>query len=59
MPYKISGNSVIKADTGKLVGHSNNPKAYLRTLQAVEHGWKPSRKNKIGDAYVKMKYAKR
>ena len=45
MPYKIKGKSVVKADTGKLVGKSNNPKKYLRTLQAVEHGWEP--KNKI------------
>ena len=43
MPYKIKGNSVVKANTGKLVGHSSNPKKYLRVLQAVEHGWKPNR----------------
>lgn len=41
MPYSILGNKVIKADTGKVVGHSDNPKKYLRTLNAIEHGWKP------------------
>lgn len=43
MPYKIKGKSVVKADTSKVVGHSDNPKKYLKTLQAVEHGWKPTR----------------
>jgi hypothetical protein len=46
MPWKIKGNTVVKADTGKVVGHSKNPKKYLRTLQAVEHGWKPTNKGK-------------
>jgi len=41
MPYAIKGNTVIKKNTGEVVGHSKNPKKYLRTLQAVEHGWKP------------------
>lgn len=41
MPYGILGNKVVKKDTGKVVGHSKNPKKYLRTLQAVEHGWRP------------------
>ena len=45
MPYAIRGNTVIKKDTGKIVGKSNNPKRYLRTLQAVEHGWKPATKS--------------
>ena len=40
MPYAIKGGKVIKKDTGKVVGKSKNPKKYLRTLQAVEHGWK-------------------
>ena len=44
MPYKIKGNSVIKSDSGKLVGKSKNPKKYLHVLQAVEHGWIPTRK---------------
>lgn len=44
MPYKIKGNAVVKKDTGKVVGRSKNPKKYLRTLQAIEHGWKPSGK---------------
>lgn len=44
MPYAIRGNSIIKKDTGKLVGHSNKPKAYMRVLQAVEHGFVPTKK---------------
>lgn len=47
MPYDIKGNTVVKKDTGKVVGHSSNPKKYLRVLQAVEHGWKPSGKKKL------------
>lgn len=43
MPYKIVGNSVTKKGSGKLVGHSSNPAKYLRTLNAVEHGWVPGR----------------
>lgn len=43
MPYKIKGSSVVKKDSGRIVGHSKNPKKYLRTLQAVEHGWAPSK----------------
>lgn len=42
MPYTLKGNTVVKKDTGKVVGHSSNPKAYIRTLRAVEHGWKPT-----------------
>jgi len=44
MPYKIVGHSIVKRDTGKVVGHSKNPKKYLRVLQAVEHGWVPTHK---------------
>ena len=44
MPYKIKGNAVVKKTTGKVVGHSKNPKRYLRTLQAIEHGWKPDKR---------------
>lgn len=43
MPYKIVGNKVVKKNSGKVVGKSKNPKKYLRTLQAVEHGFKPDR----------------
>jgi hypothetical protein len=43
MPYEIRGNSVVKKNTGKLVGHSSNPKKYMRVLQAVEHGWTPNK----------------
>lgn len=44
MPYAIKDGTVIKKDTGKIVGHSNNPKKYLRVLNAVEHGWVPTGK---------------
>lgn len=43
MPYKIKGKSVLKSSTGKVVGHSKNPKKYLKVLNAVEHGWKPTK----------------
>jgi len=46
MPYKIKGNAVIKTSTGKVVGHSKNPKKYLRVLEAIEHGFKPTGKSK-------------
>lgn len=46
MPYAIKGRSVVKKSTGKVVGKSSNPKKYLRTLQAIEHGWKPKPKGK-------------
>jgi len=48
MPYKVKGNTVVKADSGKVVGHSKNPKKYLRVLQAVEHGWRPKGKKSKG-----------
>ena len=44
MPYALKGKSVIKKNTGKVVGHSKNPKKYLKVLRAVEHGWKPTGK---------------
>lgn len=46
MPYKIVGNKVVKKSTGKVVGKSSKPKAYLRVLNAVEHGWSPSKRKK-------------
>lgn len=46
MPYKIKGNTVVKKDSGKVVGHSKNPKKYLRVLNAVENGWTPPVANK-------------
>lgn len=55
MPYKIKGKSVIKADTGKLVGKSKNPKKYLHVLQAVEHGFIPSKKKKYGIRNLKRR----
>ena len=42
MPYKIEDGTVVKKDSGKVVGHSNNPKKYMQVLNAVEHGWKPT-----------------
>jgi len=44
MPYAIKGKTVVKKNTGEVVGHSENPKKYMRVLQAVEHGWKPKGK---------------
>ena len=46
MPYARRGNTVVKKNTGEVVGHSKNPKKYMRVLQAVEHGWKPTGKPK-------------
>ena len=46
MPYAIRGKKVVKTNTGELVGHSEDPKMYLKTLQAIEHGWKPPKKSK-------------
>ena len=46
MPYAIKGKTVVKKDSGKVVCHSENPKKYLRVLNAVEHGWKPTGKKK-------------
>ena len=44
MPYMIRGKSVVKKNTGEVVGHSTNPKKYLKVLNAVEHDWKSSGK---------------
>jgi len=44
MPYVIRDGGVYRADTGKKVGKSRNPKKYLRVLNAIEHGWKPKKK---------------
>ena len=43
MPYIRQGNTIRKADTGKVVGRSRNPQKYLHTLLAIEHGWKPKK----------------
>lgn len=45
MPYVIREDDVYRADTGKKVGHSKNPKKYKKVLNAIDHGWKP-KKNK-------------
>ena len=47
MPYKVKGNAVVKKNTGKVVGHSKNPKKYIRVLRAIEHGWEPSKKKNL------------
>lgn len=46
MPYTLGKRGVYKktAKGKKLVGHSKNPKKYLRMLNAVEHGWKPKKR---------------
>ena len=44
MSYIIHGKSVVKKNTGKVVGHSKNPKKYIKTLRAIENGWRPSGK---------------
>jgi len=44
VPYVIREGGVHKADTGKLVGKSKNPKKYLRTLNAIDHGFVPKKK---------------
>ncbi len=46
MPYRIRGRSVVNTKTGKVVGHSKNPKKYLRVLNAIEHGWRPPKKKR-------------
>lgn len=43
MPYKIKGRSVYKGN--KKIGTSEHPKEYLHVLNAVAHGWKPTRKS--------------
>jgi len=53
MPYNIKGDTVVKKDSGKVVGHSKNPKKYVKVLNAVEHGWKPSGKRRTSDGYMK------
>lgn len=49
MPYVKKGTSVYKKEDGHLkkVGKSTKArvKSYMRTLRAVEHGWKPTGKN--------------
>jgi len=37
MPYRIKGDAVVKKD-GKVVGHSKNPKAYMKALYANSKG---------------------
>ena len=59
MPYAIKGNSVVKRDSGKVVGHSSNPKKYMRVLNAVEHGWKPHNRGTGGGGGSPCKIRKR
>jgi len=58
MPYKIKGKSVVKADTDKLVGRSKNPKKYVKTLRAIEHGWTPTEKTGNWREYITAKKRK-
>ncbi len=47
MPYKLKGRTVYKR--GKKVGSSKSAakaRKYLRTLQAVEHGWEPGQRKR-------------
>lgn len=40
MPYELRGNTVVKKDTGEIVGHSKTPemaKRYFRKLEMIEH----------------------
>ena len=51
MPYVRKGNTVYKKEGGHLVkkGSSKSAskaKAYEHVLQAVEHGWTPSKKKR-------------
>jgi len=50
MPYIRKGNTVYKKEGGHLkkVGTSSKSevKSYMKTLRAVEHGWKPTGKRK-------------
>ena len=55
MPYQVRGKAVVKKTTGEVVGHSDNPKKYLRTLNAIDHGWRPKKPKTIGEAYISRK----
>jgi len=57
MPYAIRGNAVVKSDTGKVVGRSKNPSAYIRVLRAVDHGWRPTRKKRKSKGTNKYTHA--
>ena len=50
MPYMVNGKYVLKKATGQVVGKSSNPKKYLRTLNAVEHGFKPKKGVNLKDS---------
>jgi hypothetical protein len=43
MPYIVRDNTVYKKTDGqKKVGSSRNVKKYVKTLRAIEKGWKPT-----------------
>ena len=47
MPWHIEGNSVVNSETGKVKGHSKNPKKYLAALYAnVPEARKKKKKKK-------------
>lgn len=52
MPYFSEGEKVYKKTSmggRELVGRSKKPKAYIKTLHAVKHGWEaPSKKKSKG-----------
>ena len=50
MPYATRGNSVVKRDSGKIVGNQGNDEKYMGVLNAVEHGLEPSHKRGTGGA---------
>jgi len=46
MPYKRRGKTIYKTSTGEKVGTSSSiekAKKYLKTLRAIEHGFKPTK----------------
>ena len=45
MPYVVRGDTVYKKTDGmKKVGSSRNVKKYVKTLRAIEAGWRPTRR---------------
>ena len=46
MPYVVREGAVYRADTGKKVGNSKNPKEYKKVLDAIDHGWVPPKNRK-------------
>lgn len=55
MPYVKKGNTVYKKEGGHMVkvGSSKNPEKYMRTMRAIEHGWKPSHGKPAGASHAR------